>query len=124
MIDYIPRDSLTRNYVQSCRAYRTVQIRQDPHHRLVMTQLVVPTDKTARFIKHKTKSQNVVKSKQSNTETRGAFKERDKDIFIPKLSTSSATILETNHNSLIDSIKDASQEILPKQRAPKKTKNA
>ena len=86
-----------------------------------MTELVVPTDKTARFVKHKTKSQNLDKSKLSNIETRGAFKERVKDIFTLKLSTSSATNLETNHNILIDTIKEASTDILPKQRKTKKT---
>ena len=89
-----------------------------------MTAHVVPTDKTARFVKHKTKSQNVDKSKLSNIETRGAFKERVKDIFTLKLSTSSATNLETNHNILIDTIKEASTDILPKQRKTKKTKNS
>ena len=89
-----------------------------------MTELVVPTDKTARFVKHKTKSLDVDKSKLSNIETRGAFKERVKDIFTTKLSTSSATNLETNQQALIDTIKDASAEILPKQRKTKKTKNA
>ena len=89
-----------------------------------MTELVIPTDKTARFVKHKTKSQNVDKSKLSNIETRRAFKERVRDIFTSKLSTSSATNLEINHNALIDTIKDASAEILPNQRKTKKPKNA
>ena len=89
-----------------------------------MTELAVPTDKTARFVKQKTKSQNVDKSKLSNLETRRAFKERVRDIFTSKLSTSSTTNLETNHNALIDTIKYASAEILPKQRKTKKTKDA
>lgn len=87
-----------------------------------MRKLVVPTDKTARFVKHETKSQNVYKSKLSNIETRGAFKEGVKDIFTSKLSTSTATNLETNHNALIDIIKDASVEIFPKRSKTKKTK--
>ena len=52
-------DSLTRKYVQNCRVYRTIQIHPNQDHRLLVTKLVVPTDKTARFVKHKTKSQNV-----------------------------------------------------------------
>ena len=124
MLDYILTDSLTRKYVQNCRAYRTIQIHPNQDHRLVITELFISTDKTARFVKHKTKSQNVDKSKLSNIETRGAFKERVKYNFTSKLSTSSATNLETIHNALIDTIKDASAEILPKQRKTKKTKNA
>ena len=73
VVDYILTDSLTRKYVQNCRAYRTIQIQPNQDHWLVMTELVVPTDKTARFVKHKTKSQNVDKSKLSNIETRRAF---------------------------------------------------
>ena len=38
-----------------------------------------------------------------------------KDIYISKLSRSSATNLQTNHNALKDKIKDASVEIQPKQ---------
>ena len=119
VIDYILTDSLARKYVQNCRAYRTIQIHPNQDHRLVMTELVVPTDKTARFVKHKTKSQNVDKSKLSNIETRRAFKERVRDIFTSKLPTSGTTNLETNHNALIDTIKGASAEILPKQRKTK-----
>ena len=41
-----------------------------------------------------------------------------------KLSTSSATNLEINNNILIDTIKEDSTDILPKQRKPKKTKTS
>ena len=111
-------DSLTRKYVQNCRVYRTIQIHPHQDHRLLMTEMVVPTDKTARFVKHKTKSQNVDKSKLLNIETRRTFKERVKDICTLKLSTSSATNVETNHNALIDT------DILLKQRKTKKTQNS
>ena len=88
-----------------------------------MTELIVPTDKTTRFVKHNTKSQRVDKSKLSNIETRRAFKERVKATCTLKLSTSNATNLETKHNPVIDTVKEASADILPKQRKTKKTKS-
>ena len=75
-----------------------------------MTEIVVCTDKTARFVMYKTIIQNVYKSILSNIETRGAFKERVKHIFTLKLPTSSVTNLETSHNILIGTIKEASTD--------------
>ena len=115
-------DSLTRKYVQNCRVYRTIQIHPNQDHRLLLTELIVPTDKTARFVKHKTKNQSVDKSKLANIETRRAFKERVKDICTLKLSTGNATNLETKNNALIDTVKEAGADILPKQRKTKKRK--
>ena len=81
---------------------------------MLVTELIIPTDTTARFVKHKTKSQNVDKSKLWNIETRGALEERVKDICTLKLSTSNATNLETINNALIDTVKEAGADILPK----------
>ena len=106
------------------RVYRTIQIHPNQDHRLLVTELIVPTDKTARFVKHNTKSQSVDKSKLSNIETRRAFKERIKDICTLKVSIGNATNLETKNNALIDTVKEAGADILPKQRKPKKTKNS
>ena len=59
IIDYILVYSLTRKYVQNCRVYRTIQIHPNQDYRWPMTELAVPVDKTAKFVKHKTKSQNL-----------------------------------------------------------------